>query len=251
MIALLPVALLVGALIGAVGVGGVLLIPAIHALTGLSLQEAMATALFSFIFTGIAGTALFQRRGSIDWAVTVPLCIGGALAAFPGALAGARLNGQQLAALLAALIVGAGVYTLRAGAAARSQPFAGRPGRRRLALLGIGAATGFGSGLTGVGGPALSVPMMMLAGFPPLATIGASQVVQILASVSGSGGNLLNGSIDFRLGALLSVVEVAGVWIGVKVAHAVDQRTLRRGVGALCIAVGLGMLGRALWPLLR
>lgn len=251
MIALLPLALLVGALIGAVGVGGVLLIPAIHALTGLSLQEAMATALFSFIFTGIAGTALFQRRGSIDWAVTVPLCIGGALAAFPGALAGARLNGQQLAGLLAALIVGAGVYTLRAGAAARSQPFPDRPGRRRLALLGIGAATGFGSGLTGVGGPALSVPMMMLAGFPPLATIGASQVVQILASVSGSGGNLLNGSIDFRLGALLSVVEVAGVWIGVKVAHAVDQRTLRRGVGALCIAVGLGMLGRALWPLVR
>lgn len=251
MIALLPVALLVGALIGAVGVGGVLLIPAIHALTGLSLQESMATALFSFVFTGIAGTALFQRRGSIDWAVTVPLCIGGALAAFPGALAGARLNGQQLAALLAALIVGAGVYTLRAGTAPRSQPFPDRPGARRLALLGIGAATGFGSGLTGVGGPALSVPMMMLAGFPPLATIGASQVVQILASVSGSGGNLLNGSIDFRLGALLSVIEVAGVWIGVKVAHAVDQRTLRRGVGALCIAVGVGMLGRALWPLVR
>jgi uncharacterized membrane protein YfcA len=149
------------------------------------------------------------------------------------------------------LIVGAGVYTLKAGAAPRPAPFQDRPALRRFTLLGIGAATGFGSGLTGVGGPALSVPMMMLAGFPPLATIGASQVVQILASVSGSGGNLLNGSIDFRLGAVLSVIEVLGVWIGVKVAHAVDQRSLRRGVGVLCVAVGLGMLGRALWPLVR
>ena len=93
--------------------------------------------------------------------------------------------------------------------------------------------------------------MMMLAGFPPLATVGASQVVQILASLSGSGGNLLNGSIDFRLGLVLSVIEVLGVWIGVKVAHAVAQRTLRLGVGALCIAVGFGLLGRTLWPLLH
>lgn len=246
MIALLVVALVVGALIGAVGVGGVLLIPGIHLLTRLTMHEAMATALFSFIFTGIVGTAMFQRRGSIDWSVTIPLCIGGALAAFPGALAGARLNGTQLAALLAVLIIGAGVYTLAAGASSRTGPLEGRPRLRQAALLGIGAATGFGSGLTGVGGPALSVPMMVLAGFPPLATIGASQVVQILAAGSGSAGNLLNGSIDFRLGALLALVEVAGVWAGVKIAHAVDQRSLRRGVGALCIAVGVGLLVRTL-----
>jgi uncharacterized protein len=246
LIALLLVALVVGALIGAVGVGGVLLIPGIHLLTRLTMHEAMATALFSFIFTGIVGTAMFQRRGSIDWSVTIPLCVGGALAAFPGALAGARLSGTQLAALLAVLIIGAGVYTLAAGASSRSGPLEGRPRLRHAALLGIGAATGFGSGLTGVGGPALSVPMMVLAGFPPLATIGASQVVQILAAGSGSAGNLLNGSIDFRLGAVLSVFEVVGVWAGVKIAHAVDQRSLRRGVGVLCIAAGVGLLVRTL-----
>lgn len=246
MTALLSVALLVGALIGAAGVGGVLLIPGIHVLAEMPMHEAMATALFSFIFTGIVGTVLFQRRGSIDWSVTVPLCIGGALAAFPGALAGARLDGTQLAAVLAVLIIGAGTYTLASSGKPRAQPFEGRPRRRSVALLGIGAATGFGSGLTGVGGPALSVPLMVLAGFPPLATIGASQVVQILAAGSGSAGNLLNGSIDFRLGVILSVVEVAGVWVGVKLAHAVDQRLLRHGVGALCIAVGVGLLARAL-----
>jgi len=41
------------------------------------------------------------------------------------------------------------------------------------------------------------------------------------------------------------------VWIGVKVAHSVAQRTLRLGVGVLCIAVGIGLLGRTLWPLLH
>ena len=67
MIWLLGVAVLVGILIGAVGVGGILLIPALNLLTPLSIQASMATALFTFIFTGIVGTVLFQRRGSIDW----------------------------------------------------------------------------------------------------------------------------------------------------------------------------------------
>ena len=113
-------------------------------------------------------------------------------------------------------------------------------------LFGIGAVTGFGSGLTGVGGPALSVPMMVLFGFPALAAIGASQVIQILASVSGSIGHLAQGHIDLRLAALLTVFEVAGVWLGVQLGHAVDARLLRRAVGMLCVLVGAALLVRTL-----
>jgi uncharacterized protein len=71
---LLLIAFGVGALIGTVGVGGILLIPALAALGGLGIREAMATALFTFTFTGIAGTLLFQRKGSIDWRITWPVC---------------------------------------------------------------------------------------------------------------------------------------------------------------------------------
>lgn len=42
---LAAIAALVGALIGAVGVGGILLIPALNLLTPLSIQASMATAL--------------------------------------------------------------------------------------------------------------------------------------------------------------------------------------------------------------
>lgn len=69
---LLIIAFAVGALIGAVGIGGILLIPALATFGGLDIHEAMATALFTFAFTGIAGTLFFQRKGSIDWRITVP-----------------------------------------------------------------------------------------------------------------------------------------------------------------------------------
>ncbi|MDE1926882.1 MAG: sulfite exporter TauE/SafE family protein, partial [Burkholderiales bacterium] len=91
---LLCVALLVGLFIGAVGVGGILLIPALGYLTGLPVQVAMATSLFTFIFTGIVGTVLFQRRGSIDWRLTLPLCAGGLLFGIVGSWANSRLDAQ-------------------------------------------------------------------------------------------------------------------------------------------------------------
>ncbi|MEO8937025.1 MAG: sulfite exporter TauE/SafE family protein [Burkholderiaceae bacterium] len=241
MTALYAIALCVGVLIGAVGVGGILLIPAINAFAALPLQASMATALATFIFTGIAGTWLFQRRGSIDWSQTIPLCVGGALFGFAGAWANGLIDAHLLGFVLAVLTVLAGFYTLLTRASPLTAD-AGRPTRpRRTLLFVIGALTGFGSGLTGVGGPALSVPMMVLFGFPLLPTIGSSQVIQVVAALSGSIGNLAYGHIDFHLVALLTVFEVVGVSIGVKLAHAVDARYLRRAVGVLCIAVGVAL----------
>ncbi len=245
-LALLGVAALVGLLIGAVGVGGILLIPALNLLTPLSIQASMATALFTFIFTGIVATFFFQRRGSIDWAITTPLCIGGALFGFVGAWANARIDGQVLGLILAVLIVLAGVYTLSTGRSQKLSAFDQRPRLRMLLLFGVGAVTGFGSGLTGVGGPAISVPMLVLFGFPALASIGASQVIQILAALSGSAGHLANDVIDFKLAVPLTIVEVLGVWAGVHLAHAVDAGVLRRIVGVLSVAVGAALLYRAL-----
>src|SRR5471030_2031896 len=75
-LALAAIALAVGFFIGAVGVGGILLIPTLVWLGGLPIHQATATALFSFLFTGLAGTWLFQRRGSIDWNITRPVLAG-------------------------------------------------------------------------------------------------------------------------------------------------------------------------------
>ncbi|MBS0445894.1 MAG: sulfite exporter TauE/SafE family protein [Proteobacteria bacterium] len=236
------VAFIVGLLIGTAGIGGVLLIPALKLLTTLSIQAAMATSLFTFIFTGLVGTALFQRRGSIVWSITVPLCVGGALFGFVGAVASRWIDGNWLALILAVLIVAAGAYTLAGSrrVAPDHEDGAGRPQSRGL-LFGIGAATGFGSGLTGVGGPALSVPMMVVAGFPALTAVGASQVIQVLAALSGSAAHLAHGTVDLAMAARLTVVEVIGVAGGVRLAHAIDATMLKRGVGVLCVVVGIAL----------
>jgi uncharacterized membrane protein YfcA len=144
------------------------------------------------------------------------------------------------------IIAFAGIYMIRRSASTEHEPFAARPLMRQTLLAGIGAFAGFGSGLTGVGGPALSVPIMVLCGFAPLTVIGTSQVLQILAATSGTLGNLQYGSIDFRMGIIVMALQIVGVVIGVRVAHTVKPASLRRFVGVLCVLVGTGLTVRAL-----
>ncbi len=232
----------VGMLIGAVGIGGVLLIPALIYFTGLGVHEAMATALASFIATGVTGTLAFQRKGTIDWNITVPVCAGAVVCGFLGAMVNSFVDARVLSMVLAVLIGFAGVYTLATIRGMDRAAFSDRPPLQLALLLAIGGFVGFGSGLTGAGGPLLSVPTMIMFGFPPLQTIGASQVVSILAASSGTIGHIAYGSIDFIVVGLVVLFEVVGVVLGVWIVHAINVAIVRRFVAWLCVFVGVWMI---------
>lgn len=223
-----------------------MLIPALTAFAGLPIHAAMATALFTFAFTGVTGTVMFQRRGSIDWIITRPVLLGAVFFAFIGAWVNSLTGPGMLAILLAAVIIFAGVYTLATWRGIPRPAFHDRKRAQGLLLLALGAVAGFGSGLTGVGGPALSVPLMVLFGFPALTSIGTSQVIQIVAAVSGSLANLRYGTIDFHVAATVTVLEIAGVLLGARIVHAVNADLLRKFVAILCIVVGAGLVAREL-----
>ncbi|MDY0221685.1 MAG: sulfite exporter TauE/SafE family protein [Desulfobacterium sp.] len=238
---LIVVSLIVGTLIGCVGVGGILLIPALSVFAGLTTHVSMATALFTFIFTGIVGTYLFQRRGTIDWRITIPVCVGATFFGYIGALVNSKVDASLLNIILSLIIIFAGFYTMYPRAADDSGRLDGRSTLQKLMLVAIGATVGFGSGLTGVGGPVLSVPIMVIIGFSPLTSIATSQVIQIVAAISGTIGNLQYGAIDFGVGSWVTIVELIGVFAGVYLAHNVKTNHLRNIVGIACILVG-GMI---------
>jgi hypothetical protein len=143
------------------------------------------------------------------------------------------------------IIVAAGVYIfVPQHAASRTRD--GRGWREQVLLTSVGAACGFGSGFSGAGGPLFSVPMMVILRYVPLAAVATSQVLQIVAAISGSLGNLRHGFIDFRVAALVTVFELAGLIAGVRLAHVASPLVLRRLAGGLCAASGGFLLLRAL-----
>src|SRR5690606_9602644 len=59
-----------GVLIGCVGIGGVIIVPALVYLFGVPIHVAIAAAMFAFLLSGLVGTAEFARRRSIRWSMT-------------------------------------------------------------------------------------------------------------------------------------------------------------------------------------
>lgn len=227
------------------GVGGVLMVSYLALFAGLTIHQAAATSLFTFLFTGILGTWLYQRRGSIDWKISLPVCAAALVCGFLGAAAAAVVDPRPLALIIALVIVFAGLYVFLPQRAS-SEPRNGRSPGETWLLAAVGAASGFGSGFSGAGGPLFSVPIMVILRYAPLTAVATSQVLQIVAATSGSLENFRHGFIDFKVALLVAVFELLGVVAGVRLAHVASALFLRRLAGALCVLTGGLLLARSL-----
>lgn len=231
----------VGVLIGMVGIGGVLLPRGIVALSDLTANEATATSTWAFLFTGLVGTLAYAWRGAVPWGMLGRLSLGVVPAAFLGALVNATLPAAVVLLGLAALTLFVGVQQLR--------PRAAREPRDDLgggALIGIGALVGFGSALTGTGGPVLLVPILLMLGVTPLRAIAVSQAVRLPVVVAGSAGYLQTGLTDIGLGTALGCIASLGVVVGAVVATRVHAEGLRRIVAVACLAAGVLLVVRVI-----
>ncbi len=236
---LLALVAVVGLLVGLAGVGGVLLPPGLVAVGGMSPHAATATSTWVFLFTGVVGSAAYSWRGLVPWAMLARLAVGIVPAAFVGARTNAVLPPSVVLFALAALTLLVGLHQLL--------PSAGRRPARELgglSLVALGAVVGFGSALTGTGGPVLLVPSLLALGVTVVRAVAVSQVAQLPVVAAGSVGYLQAGLTDVRLGTLLGVVAAVGTVLGAVVATRVHGQRLRQVVGLVCVLSGVFLLLR-------
>ena len=231
----------VGFLCGATSIGGILLIPAIQYGTGMPLPLASGTALCSFFFTAAVGSWLHWRRGNLKKELVLPQCLGALCFSFFGALTKHVVGDVALNGILAVLIILSGVAALRQARPVRSMET--ERGRFRY-LLFVGSFVGFMAGLTGMGGPVLSVPMMIVMGFSPMATVAAAQPFQMFACLSGSVGNIIIDQINWQVALFSVVLQSVGVWAGIRAARGMNTALLRKAIAFLCVFTGVVMLLR-------
>lgn len=240
----MAIGLATGALIGAVGIGGVFLVPALVLIGGLAVHEATPVATLSFVFTGTAGTLAYARQRRIDWSPTKWLLV----ASIPGAVAGAATN-----VVLSATGITIAIAGMLGAAAAQSfrDPTATSMRRRTIGSLGlivIGFVVGFGSTLSGTGGPVLLVPVMLLAGSTVGVAVSASQPIQIPIAIFGAASFLAYGSLDWRLALFLGAAQGIGVVIGAKISGRLPVETLRRVVAWALVGSAAIFILKAIVP---
>lgn len=236
MTTIIVIGLLAGFLIGGVGIGGVIVVPALTYLMDIDIQYAIAAALLSFILTGIVGTVQYARRGSIKWRSAGIIVAAAIPAALGGSLMVQNVSPLLLKCLIGLLAVVSGLQAIFGCSVAADGPAAAPLSSPRLAA--IGGFTSFFSTVSGTGGPLMLVPILMWQGQPLLGAIGLSQVIQLPISIVATMANIAMGTIDLHLGAVLAITLAIGCWFGASAAHHLPAKTLRFSVACLLALVG-------------
>jgi uncharacterized membrane protein YfcA len=98
---------------------------------------------------------------------------------------------------------------------------------RAAVVVAVGVGVGLVSGLLGLGGPMLSVPLLLALGVELLAALAAAQVQSIVIATVGTIGYAVHGSVDWGLAVLIGLPVLVGVVLGWRIARALPTRTLR------------------------
>lgn len=232
---------LIGALVGMTGIGGLALAPAIHAVAGVPLDNAIATAMVCFVFSGLTGSLLFARFGAIEWRAVPVLLTAVAATAFPGALLLPAISEPVLRLALAGLMLLAGAQGLL-GARQQAVIVAGAALPSSAELLVIGILTGFGSALSGTGGPVILIPILLLFGTPARTAIGLAQVVQIPIGLSATAGHHFTGTLEPVTAVPFAIAIAGGVAAGALVVGCIPVKGLQTLVSCALILFGIVFL---------
>ena len=112
-----------------------------------------------------------------------------------------------------------------------------------LAVLAMGGAVGFISGLFGVGGGFLMTPLLIFAGIPPAVAV-ASVTPQIVASsTSGALSYFRRNLVDFKLAGILILAGAFGAIIGAQLFAILGRAGQLTIVIAICYTVFLATIG--------
>lgn len=114
-----------------------------------------------------------------------------------------------------------------------------------LGAIALGVAAGVLSGMFGVGGGILFVPVLLALGLTQL-NAEATSLLAILPTVgAGVWRQQRYGNVRWRASVVLGLASVAGVAVGIRIATALEADVLRRLFAVLLICVAAQLAWRA------
>lgn len=112
-------------------------------------------------------------------------------------------------------------------------------------LAAIGTLAGLFSGLFGIGGGTVIVPLLVLwLGFGERLATGTSLLAIVLVATVAGGVQAAYGNVHWRDGLVVGVASVAGVLVGTTLQQRVSQRMLSLLFAGLLVAVAVPLVVR-------
>ena len=251
-----------GVLAGLLGVGGgIVLVPAFfYAFQTLGydgpqlMQICLATSLATIIVTSVRSVLSHNKKGAVDWEILRGWAPGIVVGAVLGMLAAASLRSTTLQGVFGVLGLIVAFYL----AFGRQHWRLGEAMPKGATRAAMSPMLGFLSVLMGIGGGSFGVPLMSLYGTAihrAVATAAGFGVIIAVPSVIGflflpvdpaTRPPLTIGAVNLVAFAIVIAMTLITAPWGVKLAHAMDPKPLKRVFAAFLALVAVNMLRKAL-----
>ena len=244
--ALIGLGLFAGLFSGLFGVGGgMIIVPGLVVVLRVEHKLAVGTSLMAIVPACTVGIVSYALEGSVNWTAGLIIAIGAVVGAQIGArllaILSRRVSQWIFVAFAAVMIV---------------QLLIAVPDRQGnmvwttwhvIALILLGLVAGIASGLMGIGGGAIVVPILMV-GFAvsDLIAKGASLIMMLPGVLSGLIGNLRGHRVLVRAGLIIGLSAVVTGPLGSWIAHALPGRVANILFSCYLVFVCVMMMREAL-----
>jgi len=263
-LALLTTGALVGLVSGLLGVGGCFIMVPIQfwILTAMGIDSTIAmrvafgTNLLVVFPTAISGSFRHHKKGVVLWKQAIILGLTSIIFTFGGAYLASILSGSILKIIFGlAIFLGAlrmtTAHPIRVKGEAHANP---------ITYIFLGIVFGFVTGLIGIGGGVLMVPLMVIfLNFHMHEAVGTSTGVMIFTSLGGAIAYMLYGLnvpglppysigyVNLFQWILLASTSIPTAQLGVHLAHKIHPKSLKWIFIVVMVYMGLKMIGTFSW----
>lgn len=230
--------------------GGILYVP-ILLLAGYTMDTAPGISLILILGTSLAALFNFSKKNMVDWKLACVIDPPTDIMAFVGGYFSALVPESVLRGTLAGILIIAGILMIKQKKPQEKTITTGKFGYWHRTFNGYEytvnlplvltatALIGILSGMLGITGGIIKLPIMvLLCGVPMNIAVATSTVMVAVTALSGVAGHAVNGTVDWKTGAILAVACIIAGIIGSKISLKMDKSKLKRifGVAVLLIA---------------
>lgn len=230
-----------------VGGGGLLQLPALLLIPGMAPVQALATNKFASVFGTATSSVTYYRRAKPDIRTALPMAAIALAGSFGGAAVATLLPAAAFKPIIVVALLAVALFTAfrpQLGAATRLR-FHGR--RHHITAGAAGLAIGFYDGMIGPGtGTFLVITLVALLGYDFLQSSAKAKIVNFATNVGALLLFIPHGSVLWLLGGILAVANVAGSYLGSRMAIA-RGTTFIRVIFLIVVIALIGKLGVDVW----
>jgi len=247
--------LVVSTVFSTIGMGGGILYVPILLFAGFSFKQAPAISLILIVATSVAALFTFWRNRKVDWKLALVIDPATDVMAFVGGYFSALVPESVLRGCLVGILMIAGTLMLKNNSRRTASEMQGGGWWRwhrsfngvdytvNLPLVLTAAALmGILSGMLGITGGIIKLPIMvLLCGVPMDIAVATSTVMVAVTALSGLAGHAVKGQVDWHLGLVLAVAAVAGGLLGSKISISMNKARLKKMFGVIVWLIAVRM----------